>query len=460
MTAPDRTAPERTLPPGPEGRLPRLLVVMGSGETSPTMVKTHRALLERLGPAPVPAVLLDTPFGFQENADDITERAVHYFKESVGAHLDVASFRSSADAADAVAHERMLDRLRRARYVFAGPGSPTYSLRQWRGSAVPDALAEKLAGGGCVCFASAAALTLGVTTVPVYEIYKVGEDPHWMAGLDLLSATGVRAAVIPHYNNAEGGNHDTRFCYLGERRLRQIEPELPEGAFVLGVDEHTGCVFDLDDGTATVVGLGVVTVRSGGRSEQLPSGTTVETGELVATAERLASGVGRAAAGRSGAATVASGDDGRAAPSVPSDPESVDGRPARSPLMEAVESRQREFDGALERRDSDGAAAAILGLDSDLAAWAADTTQSDEMDRARRALRAMVVRLGEAAAGGMQDPREVVAPYVELVLGRRTAAREERRFAEADALRDGLIALGVEVMDGPAGTTWELKGDP
>ena len=449
-----------TAAPGPEARLPRLLVVMGSGETSPTMVKTHRALLERLGPAPVPAVLLDTPFGFQENADDITERAVHYFRESVGAHLDVASFRSSADAADAVAHERMLDRLRRARYVFAGPGSPSYSLRQWRGSAIPDALAEKLGGGGCVCFASAAALTLGVATVPVYEIYKVGEDPQWLEGLDLLSAAGLRAAVIPHYNNAEGGNHDTRFCYLGERRLRQIEPSLPDGTFVLGVDEHTGCVFDLDDGTATVVGLGVVTVRSRGRSEEFPSGTMVAIGELAATAERLATGVQGAPVGEGGVANLGLGEDGRASLSVPLDPGSTAGRRARSPLMEAVETRQREFDGALERRDADGAAAAILGLDSDLAAWAADTTQSDEMDRARRALRAMVVRLGEAAAGGMQDPRDVVAPYVELVLGRRRAAREERRFAEADILRDGLISLGVEVMDGPTGTTWELKDAP
>ena len=51
--------------------MPRLLAIMGSGETSPTMVKVHRQLLERLGPPPVPAVLLDTPFGFQENAREI-----------------------------------------------------------------------------------------------------------------------------------------------------------------------------------------------------------------------------------------------------------------------------------------------------------------------------------------------------------------------------------------------------
>ena len=41
---------------------------MGSGETTPTMAKVHRELFDRLGPAPVPAVLLDTPYGFQANA--------------------------------------------------------------------------------------------------------------------------------------------------------------------------------------------------------------------------------------------------------------------------------------------------------------------------------------------------------------------------------------------------------
>ena len=119
--------------------------------------------------------------------------------------------------------------------------------------------------------ASAAALTLGVVTIPVYEIYKVGEEPRWLPGLDLLGpATGLRAAVVPHYDNAEGGNHDTRFCYMGERRLRILEAQLPADTFILGVDSHTALVLDLDRGTATVSGLGGVTVRVDGRSRGLP----------------------------------------------------------------------------------------------------------------------------------------------------------------------------------------------
>ena len=53
------------------GEAPRVLAIMGSGETAPTMARVHRMLLGSLGRPPVPAVLLDTPYGFQENADEI-----------------------------------------------------------------------------------------------------------------------------------------------------------------------------------------------------------------------------------------------------------------------------------------------------------------------------------------------------------------------------------------------------
>ncbi len=51
------------------------LVVMGSGETAPSMVKVHRQVLAA-GPAaaaPGVAVLLDTPFGIQMKADDLVQ---------------------------------------------------------------------------------------------------------------------------------------------------------------------------------------------------------------------------------------------------------------------------------------------------------------------------------------------------------------------------------------------------
>jgi cyanophycinase-like exopeptidase len=407
---------------------------MGSGETSPTMVKTHREVFARLGES-AHAVVLDTPFGFQENADDISARALDYFRHSVGRAVEVASLRR-ADL-DPVAREAALARIRQAQWVFAGPGSPTYTLRQWAGTEIPDLLADKLGHGGVVNFASAAALTLGQVTVPVYEIYKSGADPAWEDGLDLLSPLGLPVAVIPHYDNAEGGNHDTRFCYLGERRLRVLESQLPPSAFVLGIDEHTGCVFDLDAGTATVVGLGQVTVRRMGCSSVVPSGSTMTIDALVAMAM-----------GGSGKSLAVGGSGvGGGTASEPST--------TPSPLLATVRQHEAAFDAALACGDIDGAVRAVLDLDDALAAWSADTLQSNEQERGRGALRRMISRLGELARVGARDPRELIGPYVERLLALRDSARQARRFDEADGIRDELVALGVSIRDTAKGTEWD-----
>jgi hypothetical protein len=45
--------------------------------------------------------------------------------------------------------------------------------------------------------------------------------------------------LIPHYDIAEGGTHDTRYCYMDERRLPTLEAQLADNTAILGVDEHT-----------------------------------------------------------------------------------------------------------------------------------------------------------------------------------------------------------------------------
>ena len=410
---------------------------MGSGETAPTMVTTHRRLTALL-PSPVQAVVLDTPYGFQENAPELALRAVEYFKTSINVDLQVAGLVRMKDthiAADPVETERGLRRLADADYVFAGPGSPTYALRQWSATTVATLLAEKLRTGGIVVFASAAALTLGKATVPVYEIYKVGEDVRRLDGLDLLSVIGINAAVIPHYDNAEGANHDTRFCYLGEARLVMFESMLDDDTFVLGVDEHTGLVIDLDTQIATVVGNGTVTVRLRGQSHVFETGATLSLEYLRNPWAQNAD------APQAPQLAIVTLDD--------VDPQALS-------LAADTDKATAEFDLAIAGADAPGAVRAALTLESCIRSWSADTLQSDSADRAHATLRSMISRLGDAATTGLQDPRQVLAPFVDALITVRTIVRAEKRYDLSDIIRDIFAAQGIEVRDTPDGVEWDL----
>ena len=288
----------------PEGRM---LAIIGSGETSPTMVTVHRDLVSRLGLDHPQAIVLATPYAFQENAADVSARAQRYFADSVGLQVRIAAGTSPhADPgmAPPLSGEDEQDEgglaadIRTADWVFAGPGSPSYALAHWRAGPVATGLRDRvLAGHGVTVLASAAAVTAGQFSVPVYEIYKAGGAPRWLPGLDLLGTLGLKVAVIPHYDNAEGGRYDTRHCYLGMRRLAVMERELPADAAVLGVDEHTAALIDLRAQDIEIRGRGGVTVRRSGDSVVLPSGTRLSAADLrdlVRGTRRARRGAGRA----------------------------------------------------------------------------------------------------------------------------------------------------------------------
>jgi hypothetical protein len=419
--------------------LPRILTIMGSGETAPTMVTTHRMLASKL-PKPARATLLDTPYGFQENAPELATKAVEYFKTSINIALDVAGLTQIIDA-DALAVERGLQVVSDAQYVFAGPGSPTYALRQWAGTPLAGLLTKKLRDGGIVTFASAAALTLGRFTLPVYEIYKVGQDPRWLEGLNILGEIGINVALIPHYNNAEGGHHDTRFCYMGERRLSILERELPDDVYVLGVDEHTGVVIDIDAQTATVVGKGVLTIRVKGVSTEIASGEVLPIDRLRNPLAGIKTGVPAVAASNAEASDTATKD--------------VD--VLDSNLRQATERLNDAFTQAITAGDADAAARAALDLDDAIAGWSIDTLQSDDASHARSVLRSMITRLAGAATGGLRDPREVAGPFVQVLLDLRVQVRADKRFDLSDMIRDRLAEINVEVRDTPQGAEWGFR---
>ncbi len=422
-----------------------IIALMGSGELTSTMVEVHKSLLSGLVVAPQ-AVFLDTPAGFQLNVDQLSERAADYFRKRVGADMRTASLKSN-DVPPPEAEEAYRA-LRGAGYVLVGPGSPTYAVQQWRETPVPEILQERIRSGGCLVAASAAALTVGRFTLPVYEIYKVGADLYWEKGLDILGRFGLDLVVIPHWNNAEGGTHDTRFCYMGESRFRRLEDMLPEGLGVLGLDEHTACLIDLATDEARVAGIGRVTLRRAGREASFAKGDRFPLDVLrkflsEESGKPLTEGSRKAAAGPPGI--------DREAPSEPkAAPEPADSFWDRIHILEA------DFQEVLERHDSAAGSHALLELDRLI--WEAQQAREnpEDISQAREILREFIVYLGQPEKPEPEDAAPKVAPLVEALLARREDLRREGHWDQADAVRDVLQAAGVDITDTPQGPSWEM----
>ena len=136
-----------------------IFTIMGSGELTSSMVEVHKSLLSGLS-VPKKAVFLDTPAGFQLNVDHLSEKACEYFQTKIRHPMEAASFKS-ADPESSFENEKAFQALREAGYILVGPGSPTYAVRQWRESPIPDILGRRIEQGACLVTASAAALTVG-----------------------------------------------------------------------------------------------------------------------------------------------------------------------------------------------------------------------------------------------------------------------------------------------------------
>jgi cysteinyl-tRNA synthetase len=89
-----------------------------------------------------------------------------------------------------------------------------------------------------------------------------------------------------------------------------------------------------------------------------------------------------------------------------------------------------------------------------------NTTFFQRKDEARARALAMEMRTTSRLLGLLQEHPEtwlhagVDVVRVEHLVAQRVAARKQRNFAEADRIRDELLAQGILLEDGPSGTTW------
>ncbi len=405
---------------------------MGSGELTATMVEVHKKMLARFPDSPT-AVFLDTPAGFQLNVDEISRKAVEYFRVHVQKQLDVVSYKSPENI-NAFEAKTAFHMLRNADFVLVGPGSPTYAVRQLQKTPIPEILINNIRSGGCLVAASAAALTMGRFTLPVYEIYKVGQDIHWVEGLDVLTPFGLNLVVIPHWNNAEGGTHDTRFCFMGEPRFKQLEKLLPDDAMILGIDEHTACIIDFNTQRIDIQGIGNVTIRKKGheinfgRGDQIPLEILIK--EISQRNWKLKD--------------------------LDDVEQAGDPKVSKESFLNKVHLIEASFRKGLAHHDQKDTTNAILELDS--AIWKAQKDLEDEerISEAREILRDSIVLLGAELGASPRHLRKYLSPLVEQMLQLRSRFRNEQKWSEADRIREILQQSNIHVEDTKDGFQWHI----
>jgi cyanophycinase-like exopeptidase len=379
-----------------EATTPGQIVLFGSGEASPAGRKVWEQALRAL-PKPPRLVLLETPAGFEPNSDRVigkvgefvAERLQNYHPEIRIAPARRKGGPNSTD--DPAMSAALLD----SDLIFMGPGSPTYAVRQLRDSLAWQRLQACHRLGAVVALASAAAIAVSSYSLPVYEIYKVGEDLHWKPGLDLFGQFGLPLVFVPHWNNNDGGDElDTSRCFMGQARFAELMDMLPAGLTVIGIDEKTALTMDVQNGLCRVEGAGGVTLIHTGHGHELYLGP-----------ELVGAGLHEVAAARDSHVHLYNSGE-------------------TFPLSDCCPFTLPQGGAGLPE-----------------AVWA-EAVEAERRMKAERAEAAL-----KAASGPEHQDVDAAPAAVQALVEDRRMAREQKRWADSDAIRDRIAALGWKVVD-------------
>lgn len=262
---------------------PGTVILFGSGETAPSGRRIYDELFATL-PIPIRSAILETPAGFEPNSAWVAQQVADFWATRLQNYrlrttIIPARKKGTFGSPD---NPEILTSLYTANLIFSGAGSPTYAVRQLRDTLAWQVLHAAHRMGTAVVFASASTLAASRYTMPVYEIYKVGEDLHWRDGLDFFGAYNLELIFVPHWNNNDGGAVlDTSKCYLGQSRFDQLRAMLPTStATIVGIEEHTALWVEVATATCRVMGQGSVVVQQGDTQRAFATGMEFSISEL------------------------------------------------------------------------------------------------------------------------------------------------------------------------------------
>ncbi|MFN3491693.1 MAG: cysteinyl-tRNA synthetase [Anaerolineales bacterium] len=265
------------------------IAFLGSGETSLAGGRIFESLARLIsdpstgsGQRPLRVAILETPAGFELNASLVANRVGEFLKTRLQNYkptIDLIPARKK-DTPFSPDNIDILKPLLTANLIFMGPGSPSYVARQLKDTLAWDIIRARHRQGAILAFASAATISVGKWVLPVYEIYKVGEDVHVKDGLDFFADFGLHVSFIPHWNNAEGGaDLDTSRCFMGIERFEQWRRLTPKDNIIVGLDEHSGVVIDFENKKCDVHGVSSVSVLKENQTKIYPADSSFSLSE-------------------------------------------------------------------------------------------------------------------------------------------------------------------------------------
>jgi len=258
------------------------IAFLGSGETSLAGGRIFESLIKDVNKPPRIAIM-ETTAGFELNSALVAQKVGDYLKTRLQNYdpiIDIIPARKK-DTPYSPDNPEILTPLLSADLIFMGPGSPTYAVRQLENTLAWDVIRYRNRSGAALIFASAATVAISVHALPVYEIFKVGEDVHVKPGLNLFADYNLPISFIPHWNNAEGGaDLDTSRCFVGRERFDFWRKQLPPGQTIVGLDEHTGIILDFETKKCQISGVSSVTICNGIETKVYPAGVELGLDEL------------------------------------------------------------------------------------------------------------------------------------------------------------------------------------
>jgi len=258
------------------------IAFLGSGETSLAGGRIFELLAKRIKD-PLRIALLETPAGFELNSAQVVGRVGEFMATRLQNYRPIVDIIPARRKGSAFSPDdpEILQPLLYANMIFMGPGSPTYAIRHLKDSLAWDLIRARHRLGATLIFASAATISVGAHALPVYEIYKVGQDVHMVDGLNLFRDFGLHISFIPHWNNAEGGaDLDTSRCFIGMDRFAEWCGLVPAENNTIGLDEHTGLILDFESGQCEVSGVSSISLVRECNPEIYPAGSKFSMREL------------------------------------------------------------------------------------------------------------------------------------------------------------------------------------